>query len=546
MTFKFKICYFRQLFFIFLFIFIFPFFSLADEYGEKRVFYIDSEYDLYGRNKTYAILIKVSKQGYFYVENDWWEELENTEKEKIAKIVSDLAKEFDTKIYPILTSTLGSEWKPGIDNDEKITILLHRMRGEIGGYFREADEYEKKLSPTSNQREMVYLNLKFLEEPVIKPHLAHEFTHLITFNQKNRILKSEEETWLIELRSEIAPTIVGYKEHLAKRINLFFKNPKDSLVEWKNEGSDYGVISMFGNYLFDHYGSKIFSDTLYSKETSISAINEALKKNNFADDFFQIFRNWLIAVLVNDCSLGEKYCYKNEALKKLKISPEINFLPIASESVLTLYRNVKDFEGDWQKFIGGYGNLVLEFNGQDNAIFDVSYLLCDKSEVCKIGFLTLNQNQEGKISISDFDKYYSSLTLITFSKTKTSGFENETPSYSYSVRISFGKGEIPTSSPSFEISCTQLTRNLRYGMKGKDVKCLQEFLKSQGPEIYPEGLVTGYFGPLTLRAVKRFQQKYWQEILAPWGLTQNQPTGLVGPTTRAKINQLLLQLQPSP
>jgi len=65
-------------------------------------------------------------------------------------------------------------------------------------------------------------------------------------------------------------------------------------------------------------------------------------------------------------------------------------------------------------------------------------------------------------------------------------------------------------------------------------------LKSQGPEIYPEGLVTGYFGPLTLSAVKRFQQKYWQEILAPWGLTKDQATGFVGPTTRAKINQLLL------
>ncbi|MBC7074340.1 peptidoglycan-binding protein [Candidatus Parcubacteria bacterium] len=79
-------------------------------------------------------------------------------------------------------------------------------------------------------------------------------------------------------------------------------------------------------------------------------------------------------------------------------------------------------------------------------------------------------------------------------------------------------------------------------MRGGEVFCLQQFLKSQGPEIYPEGLVTGYFGPLTLSAVKRFQQKYWKEILAPWGLNQNQPTGIVGPTTRAKINQILSSL----
>jgi len=30
-------------------------------------------------------------------------------------------------------------------------------------------------------------------------------------------------------------------------------------------------------------------------------------------------------------------------------------------------------------------------------------------------------------------------------------------------------------------------------MKGAEVSCLQDFLKKQGPDIYPEGLVTGNF-----------------------------------------------------
>jgi len=545
MAFRFKNFPYRLLFFIFLFLIFIPFFSFADEYGEKRIFNVDPNYDYLKRERIFAILIKVSQNGYFYVEEDWWQALSSFEKEKYAKIVSELAKEFDTKIYPTLTTILGQEWKPGIDKDEKITILLHRMKTEVGGYFREADEYEKSISPTSNQREMVYLNLNFLEDPAIKPYLAHEFTHLITFNQKNRILNVEEETWLTELRSEGAPAILGYKEHLEARKNLFLKNPKDSLVEWKNTGSDYGIISMFANYLYDYYGQKIFSDTLYSTGTSISAIEEYLKKNDFKENFSDVFRNWAIAVLVEDCSLGEKYCYKNEVLKNLKILPETNFLPLNSESSLVIFRSLKDWEGDWQRFIGGYGNLYLEFNGEDRAIFDVSYLLCDKLSKCQIGFLKLDQNQDGKIFIPDFDKNYSSLTLITFSKTKTSDFEKKLPYYSYSLKISSGK-TVGTSLPSTttppvspKISCTKISNNLKYGMRSPEVKCLQEFLKAQGPEIYPEGLVTGYFGPLTLAAVKRFQQKYWQEILAPWGLTKDQPTGFVGPTTRSKINQLL-------
>jgi hypothetical protein len=545
MTFQFKNSPYRLLFFIFLFLIFIPFFSFADEYGEKRIFNVDPNYDYLKRERIFAILIKISQNGYFYVEDDWWQTLPSFEKEKYAKIVSDLAKEFDTKIYPTLTTILGQEWKPGIDKDERITILLHRMKTEVGGYFREADEYEKNISPTSNQREMVYLNLNFLEDPAIKPYLAHEFTHLITFNQKNRILNVEEETWLTELRSEGAPAILGYKEHLEARKNLFLKNPKDSLVEWKNTGSDYGIVSMFANYLYDYYDQKIFSDTLHSTGTSISAIEEYLKKNNFKENFSDVFRNWAIAVLVEDCSLGEKYCYKNEALKNLKILPETNFLPLNSESSLVIFRSLKDWEGDWQRFIGGYGNLYLEFNGEDRAIFDVSYLLCDKLNKCQIGFLKLDQNQDGKIFIPDFDKNYSSLTLITFSKTKTSDFEKKLPFYSYSLKISSGKtvgtSLPPTTTPpvSPKISCTKILNNLRYGMRSPEVRCLQEFLKSQGPEIYPEGLVTGYFGPLTLAAVKRFQQKYWQEILAPWGLTKDQPTGIVGPTTRSKINQLL-------
>jgi len=74
-------------------------------------------------------------------------------------------------------------------------------------------------------------------------------------------------------------------------------------------------------------------------------------------------------------------------------------------------------------------------------------------------------------------------------------------------------------------------------MNNSEVRCLQEFLKSQGPEIYPEGLVTGNFLSLTKATVIRFQEKYASEILAPWRITEG--TGLVGKTTRAKLNQLL-------
>ncbi len=68
-----------------------------------------------------------------------------------------------------------------------------------------------------------------------------------------------------------------------------------------------------------------------------------------------------------------------------------------------------------------------------------------------------------------------------------------------------------------------LTRNLSLGASGDDVKALQEFLASQ-PGVYPEKLATGYFGPLTLNAVKKFQKINGLEAV-----------GNVGPLTRNLI-----------
>lgn len=77
----------------------------------------------------------------------------------------------------------------------------------------------------------------------------------------------------------------------------------------------------------------------------------------------------------------------------------------------------------------------------------------------------------------------------------------------------------------FVANAAMLTRQLQQGMSGSDVSELQAFL-AKDATIYPQGLVTGYFGTLTTSAVSNFQARN--------GIAT---VGRVGPLTLAAINQ---------
>ncbi|MYA98230.1 hypothetical protein F4X90_00925, partial [Candidatus Poribacteria bacterium] len=85
-----------------------------------------------------ATCIAKSEHLYVYIENSVRDML--TDVEAVA-----IAKEFDTRIYPNVRKWMGTEWKPGLDRDNHITLLMHDvgMNGsglEYGGYFASVDQ----------------------------------------------------------------------------------------------------------------------------------------------------------------------------------------------------------------------------------------------------------------------------------------------------------------------------------------------------------------------------------------------------------------------
>ena len=546
----------------------------ANAQAETQSFFVDSSYDASGRREIDATLVRSDSRLYFYVEKSWWDNRSTREQNDLRIALFELGQEFQNNIYPILTSTFGTEPKPGIDKDERITILIHPMVSEAGGYFRLGDVYERAISPTSNKREMVYLNSEYIGKIEAKSFLAHEFTHLITINQKDLLKRVNEETWLNEARAEYAPTLLGYDDvyqgsNLERRVRDFLTKPTDSLTEWLNTKEDYGVINMFVQYLVDHYGKDVLIDSLKSSQVGIASLDEALQRNGFKENFAQIFQDWAITVLVNNCEVGSKYCYANPHLASLRVAPVSYYIP-GGETVVSTNHTAPAWSANWHRFVGGGQNFTLEFEGTSSVDFEVPYVLCDLHYECSIGFFSLNEEQKGAIAFSQFDTTYSSLTIIPFLKSKTSGFNGRENTFLFSWEVKVQReaeakaqeeaqlrGQLLARVAELQeqirqlqtqlailqgqstpvVSCERFERNLSFGVRSEEVKCLQQFLVAQGSEIYPEGLVTGNFLSLTRQAVIRFQEKYASEVLVPIG--ESRGTGYVGQLTRNKINQLI-------
>jgi hypothetical protein len=569
-----------KLFLIGLLILFSPLISKAQIFPERGSFYIDSNYDIENRSNIPAELIRNGKSIYFYIENSWWNTLNRDQQNEVKNKIQKLDFEFYHQIKPILNDKYGMENTPGIDDDPKLVVLIHEMKEEARGYFRSVDQYSRSQVSDSNEHEMVYLNANNITDDLnlLKAYLAHEFTHVITFNQKDQYAV-EEETWLNEGRAEYAPTLLDLEEnpYLKERVKDFLREPTDSITEWQGKSSDYGALSMFIHYLVEQYGEEILKDSLQSKYIGIESINKALKNNEIDKAFSDIFTDWTITIFLNDCSVGENYCYKNENLNNVDVVPLINFLPLSGKTTLGTTQKSKDWAGNWFKFIGGKGTLRLEFIGETDQKFEVPYIIKELSGHYRVGFFNLNNFQRGVISIPEFGTNIGSITIIPSIQSKKSNFDDSETAYPFFWEVSTDTGikeenidyldkaissmtkeeledkiselatllsqlrgqvtRIEQEGEEETVLCRRFDENLYFGLKdNNDVTCLQQFLRTQ-ENIYPEGIVTGNFYNLTQQAVIRFQEKFKEDVLEPYGLEKG--TGFVGPSTREKLNELL-------
>jgi len=224
--------------------------------------------------------------------------------------INSIVNQFDNAIYASEVMVFGEEPNPGIDGNSKIYIFLHDIRDSytpssgsyIAGYFSPLDEYDISISTYSNQKELLNMDIYpgIAGDPVFLNTLAHEFQHMINWNQKTNLRSVFEDTWLNEAMSEIAPVFCTYGPDY-ERVIQYQNRPWDSLVDWYGQLYDYAIVYMWAQYLKDRvtntdsYGHNVFWNINHTADVGIDAVNTALAAVGYGKDFAGIFRDWSLA-----------------------------------------------------------------------------------------------------------------------------------------------------------------------------------------------------------------------------------------------------------
>ena len=294
-----------------------------------------------------ATCIAKSEHLYVYIENSVRHLF--TDAEAVA-----IAAEFDTRIYPRVREWMGTEWKPGLDRDNRITLLMHDVgmnnSGEdYGGYFSPADQIPT--APNSNRREMLYMDIfQFRERSrhTFYSSLAHEFAHLINWFQNGG---TTDQRWLEEgMASFIEWAVYGTVHTIF--VDGYLTKPSISLSHANTRDSYYGAAFMLMLYLYEHYGGqKLIRDIIESNALGEQAINAALANDVRTVHFPQVFLNWGLANWINTQARNKQLGYLNLRNRRVNAAvPRVSNYPNEANNVpidqwgahYTVYRNLPE------------------------------------------------------------------------------------------------------------------------------------------------------------------------------------------------------------
>ena len=271
---------------------------------------------------------------------------------------------FSEQSYPAEVAFFGSEWYPGVDNDPRLHILHATNVGSgVAGYYSSADQYSRLANSYSNEKEMFYINLTWLNNAsdynYYETVLAHEFQHMIHWaNDRN------EETWINEGLSEYAQEVAGYGSDTIFA-NSFISQPDTQLNTWQlSSGSTaehYGSAYLFINYLTQEFGAATTKALVAQTPNGIQGVTSALAAQGYDATFTTVFADWVIANYLDEPTAlaGDgRYGYENLDLATPPVAHTFT-----ADATAAHEETVNNYATDYIR-VEGDGNVTLSFQGQ--------------------------------------------------------------------------------------------------------------------------------------------------------------------------------------
>ena len=222
---------------------------------------------------------------------------------------------FSKTTYPIVTSAIGPP--SDVDSDGKIhflyTDLVNPNESIFGaaGFFHAPSLLSVSRGGNGNLSDMFYIDPD-TDPGRVDAVLAHEFQHLINFNQRVLVRNGQPEVlWLNEGLSHFCENLVGENFFNESNAEFFldFTGRGPLVTNGNCLGRSRGALYLFVHSLVEEFGSGIVSRLVQTDKTGIANI-EAATGRRFGD----IFDRHVSRLFLSGLGLNTKLNYTSAPL----------------------------------------------------------------------------------------------------------------------------------------------------------------------------------------------------------------------------------------
>lgn len=263
---------------------------------------------------------------------------------------------FAERTYPTNRENFGSEPSPGIDGDPRLHILnYYEEATNVAGSFYSPSEYPREIVPTSNEKEIFYINIANTppSDDYYNTVLAHEFQHMIHW-----AVDRNEESWINEGLSEVAVYLNGMGPSDATP--FYFFDPDLQLNTWPEDSDTsphYAAGFLFGVYFHDRFGEEGLRALVAHSGNGFAGVEAALEEIGASESGDDVFEDWAIANYLNDRNVGPEYGYAELDLPGPELAGSHSSYPVTADG-----QTVHQYGVDYIELTGN-GPLTIRFDG---------------------------------------------------------------------------------------------------------------------------------------------------------------------------------------